>query len=485
MKRLLLTLGWGLWALSAFPTWASETRVDSTGGLTSILTDETTDLSFLMDGNPAGLLLLETHDRLDEAFQWGQQTGPGPYQQILSTIPRLTGGNDLHYSGVMAFPSPGWAVQAGGDFLSQTGQPTGANDTYTLSQYRGLLRGAANLGPLVLGLEIRNMESDNTYDPGLYSDKTLPYTLLNGSSALNQTYIRAGLATTFPENREAKDPFWQAGGIFETQVAGGGNVFNATLNYPAGTPFNLKENTSFTDYYYFGPELRYEIPHQAIFRFSYFLIYDDTDFGRTVSATSADYANLTAYHSTQFQSMSATGSFRLAFPLEGRENLKIGGGISAYFNNTDDLSTVENVYTNINRQQVTATLGVGLETIHEFTLGVQFMSQTYTRDNTSIASASSASTVQSDYNYYQFILGGEKWLDDHFAFRLGLSGEEDDYLQVSNLNELVVLLNTGVGWEYASWALDLRIWVGEETDLEDSLNQFTLGGGEIAGTLFL
>jgi hypothetical protein len=485
MKRLLLALAWGWWTLSAFSAWASETRVDSTGGLATILTDETTDLSFLMDGNPAGLLLLDTHDRLDEAFQWGQQTGPGPYQQTLGIIPRLTGDNDLHYSGVVAFPSPGWAIQAGGDLLSQSGQPVGANDTYTLSQYRGLLRGATSLGPLVLGLEVRNMESDNAYDPGLYSDKTQPYTLQNGSSALNQTYLRAGLATTFPENRGTNDPFWQAGGIFEAQVGGGGNAFNATLDYPSGSPFNLQQNTAYTDYYYFGPELRYEIPHQAVFRFSYFLINDDTNFQRTVSSTSADYANLTAYHSTEFQSMNATGSFRLAFPLEGRENLKIGGGISAYFNNTDDLSTAENVYTNLNRQQVTTTLGVGLESIHEFTLGIQFMSQTYTQDNTSIASASSASTVQSDYNYYQFTLGGEKWTDDHFAFRLGLSGEEDEYFQATNLNDLVVLLNSGAGWEYASWALDLRVWVGEETDLEDSSNKSTLGGGEISGTLFL
>ncbi len=467
--------------------WPSETRVDSTGGLTTILTDETTDLSFIMDGNPAGLLLLDTHDRLDEAFQWGQQntqpSGPGSYQQTYGSIPRLLGDNDLHYSGWMAFPSKGVAFQAGGDFLSQSGQTTGVADTFTLGQYRGLIRGAASLGPLVLGLEVRNMESNNAYDPGIYSDKTLPYSLQNGSSALNQTYLRAGLATTFPENQGPDDAYWQAGGLFEAQVAGGNIAFNANLDYPGGNTFALRQNNSYTDYYYFGPELRYVIPHHAIFRFSYFLTYDDTNFERTVSATSPDYANLNAYHSTQYQSMNASGAFRLIFPTSGRENLKIGGFISSFFNNTDDLSTVENVYTNTNRQQIQTNLGVGLETIHDYAFGIQFESQTYTLDNTSIASA--ATTAQSDYNYYQFALGGEKWLDDHLAFRLGLSGEDDEYFQASNLENLVALLNAGLGWEDTTWACDLRLWVGEQTNLQDSSNQGNLGGFEVSGTVFL
>ena len=77
---------------------------------------------------------------------------------------------------------------------------------------------------------------------------------------------------------------------------------------------------------------------------------------------------------------------------------------------------------------------MGVEAIHDYTLGIQFASQTYTLDNTSIASAATA--AQSDYNYYQFTLGGERWLDDHFAFRLGLTGEEDQYFQASNLQNL-------------------------------------------------
>lgn len=488
MKRLSWTAGLLICLAWAGTAWPSETRVDSTGGLTSILTDETTDLSFFMDGNPAGLLLLDTHERLDEALQWGSQNGQpvetGSYQQTFSSIPRLANDNDIRYAGWMAFPASGWAFQAAGDFLTQSGQTSGVVlDSFTPSQYRGVLRGATSLGPLVLGLEVRNMETDVVYDQGLYSNKTTPYTLQNGSSTLNQTFLRAGLATTFPEGRGPNDGFWQAGGVFEVQVAGGNSAFNSTLVYSGG-PFSLQQNNALTDYYYFGPELRYELPHRVILRFSYFMIYNDTDFDRTVSQTSPDYANLTRFHSSQFQSMNATGSFKLSFPLSGRENLKVGGFISSYFNNTDDIGPAGlNVTDTINRQQILTNLGVGVEAIHDYTLGIQFSSQTYTLDNTSIASA--ATTAQTDYNYYQLTLGGERWLDDHFAFRLGLTGEEDQYFQASNLQNLVATLNTGVGWEDTSWACDLRLWVGEQTNLQDSTNEAILDGFEISGTVFL
>ncbi len=483
----------GILILSALtqPCFPSETRVQATGGLSTILTDETTDLSFFMDGNPAGLVLLDTHDRLDAAFQWVQQNSqpvqPGSFQQTTGSIPWLANENDIHYSGLMAFPSPGLAFQAGGDFLSQTGQ-TGNNflDSFTASQYRGLLRGAVSLGPLALGLEIRNMESDNAFDQGVYQYGKItgnPYSLQSGSSALNQTFIRAGLLSTFPEKRGPHDAFWQAGGVFEAQVAGGTNILNTSLVFPGGGPFSFQQNNTLSDYYFFGPELRYEVPHQMILRFSYFMIYDDTNFARTVSQTNTDYPNVNSFHSSQYQSMNATGSFRLSFPLSGRENLKIGGFISSFFNNTDDIGTGLNVTDNINRQQVLTNLGVGVEAIHDYTLGIQFSSLNYTLDHSAIAAA--VTTISTDFNYFQFTLGGERWLNEHLAYRLGLTAEDDQYFQVSNFQDLLVTLNTGLGWEDTNWACDLRLWVGEQTDLQNSANGGILDGMEISGTVFL
>ena len=322
MKRLSWTVGLLICLAWAGTAWPSETRVDSTGGMTSILTDETTDLSFFMDGNPAGLLLLDTHDRLDEAFQWGSQNGqpvePGSYQQTFGSIPRLANDNDIHYSGWMAFPAPGWAFQAGGDFLSQSGQtPADTFDSLAPSQYRGILRGATNLGPLVLGLEVRNMETDAAYDQGLYSERKvsgIPYTLQTGSSALNQTYLRGGVASAFPENRGPNDAFWQAGGIFEAQVAGGNNAFNASLVYPGGDPSPSGKTTPLPIIITSVPNCAMRSPTGSILRFSYF---HDLRRHRFRPDRFPNLARLRQFDPFPFLPISIHerhGSFRLSFP---------------------------------------------------------------------------------------------------------------------------------------------------------------------------
>src|SRR5580658_4730953 len=153
---------------------ASETRVDSAGGLTSIIDDETDNGDLFLDGNPAGLVLLNTHDRFDLAGQWSylnsQPAGPGALQQSFSTDPRLSNDTIIRYQGLMVFPDPHWAFQVAGDFLNLQGQVAGnyLGDTYSNNQYRELIRGAYNSGPFAFGLEISNNESDNTYDPGLF-----------------------------------------------------------------------------------------------------------------------------------------------------------------------------------------------------------------------------------------------------------------------------------------------------------------------------
>src|SRR5208282_2375011 len=118
MKKILrmtaLLLLWEAWSLAPTPSLGSETRVDSAGGLTTIMTDETTDLDFFMDGNPAGLVLLKHQDRFDLSGQWfysnSQPSGTGSVQQTFSTIPRLSDQGLIHYGGAMFFPDPQWAL---------------------------------------------------------------------------------------------------------------------------------------------------------------------------------------------------------------------------------------------------------------------------------------------------------------------------------------------------------------------------------------
>src|ERR1041385_5073514 len=100
---LLLLVGFG-----ALPTIspASETRVEAAGGLDMVLSDETNDLNLFLDGNPAGLALLNSRSRVDLSGQLSSLNLDGPWgfsrQQNFSSLPRLESPN-VRYEGLMFF----------------------------------------------------------------------------------------------------------------------------------------------------------------------------------------------------------------------------------------------------------------------------------------------------------------------------------------------------------------------------------------------
>ncbi|HET9870219.1 MAG TPA: hypothetical protein VFR02_06980, partial [bacterium] len=55
---------------------ASDTRVDSMGGLSLVATDEVDDINPFILGNPAGLALLPAQSRLDVAGEWIKEYFP-------------------------------------------------------------------------------------------------------------------------------------------------------------------------------------------------------------------------------------------------------------------------------------------------------------------------------------------------------------------------------------------------------------------------
>lgn len=478
---LLALVGASLWSTIS---QASEIRVDSAGGLTTVMTDETNNLDLFLEGNPAGLVLLNTHDRLDLTTQWAySNTLPvtqGSLQQAFSTIPRLTDANYIRYSGFMTFPNPQWAFQAAGDFNNLSGQPAYSYDTFRSTQYRGLVRSAYNAGPFCLGLEVLNVEFDKAYDPGLFN----PYVAVqSGSSGDNQTILKAGLITTFPEKAPEDAPRWQAGGVFATQVGPSAQTLNANFFYNNSPSFSLQQIVTTSNYFFFGPELRFEIPNRLIIRFSYFIDNTDTDFSQNVAQTSTYFSSLTKFHSSQFQSMNATGAFRVNEPLNDKENLKIGGSLVTYFNNTDLLRPAQNVYDSQNKQQINVTLGVGLEALQDYTFGLQFKSQNYLYGNQNIPNNPSQNNT--DYDSYQLALGGEQWLTPEFALRMGLVVEEDVYTQSVNLQTLNSSFVAGVGFKTTGFKFDAKLSLGQTFDINNSNNSTLLTGAGLSGTLFL
>ncbi len=484
IRLLLLLVGWVL-----IPTVgsASETRVDATGGLTTILDDETDNLDLFLDGNPAGLLLLNTRDRFDLAGEWSYTDQEGPWgsnkQQIFTTIPRYTD-NPIDYEGLMLFPDPHWAVQVLGDVFIDQGVTVAnpAADTETTSQYRELVRAAYALPFAALGLELLDVEQDKAFDPGLYNPTV---GIVSGSGSEDQWFAKFGFITTFPGPASPEDPRWQAGGYFETQL--GPSPYGQDLNvYYLNSPsFLLGQTTTTTDYTDWGAELLYDLPSVARVRFTVGMVNSDSDFQQTVPYASSDFSDLAKYHLAQFQSMTVSGAFKLSLPFTESENVKLGGSVTGYFTNQDDIRPDGTVMDNKEKQQVATTLGIGLEDPKDYTMGLQWKSLSYTNGSDVIDNPGTISALGGvDYAYYQLVFGGEKWIFPVWALRLGLVGEVDDYTALST-SALTTTLNAGTGLEEAFGRLDFRFWVGSVTGLDNSADTLGLVGAELSTTLFL
>jgi hypothetical protein len=487
-KRIRALLGlflWAAWGLG--PLWGSETRVDSAGGITGVIDDETNNGDLFLDGNPAGLVLLKTHDRFDLAGQYTDSyslpSGLGTNQQVITTFPRLSNDSVIRYEGLMLFPDPHWAVQLGGDLLAGYNNVAGNYyaDTYNNQQYWDLLRVAYNAGPFAAGLEISNNELDNQYEGGLFSP-TVGQSV--GSNTEDRTRLRVGLITTFPENPGPDEPRWQLGGVFETQLGSDVVNFQGDRYDLGGASFALQQQNAMTQYVFFGPEVHYEVPGTLILRFYSFVTNDYTSFSQQVTPPGPGYPNLSPFVSSQYQSMNNFGSFRLTVPLTDTENLKMGGSLTEYLYNVDLLGTGHNVTTDENREQISGGFGIGLENPGHSTWGFQFTTQNYLYDHQAV---STDVLTASDYNLYQVALGGEKWVSPHVALRGGLIVEEDVYSQSADQTILATSAVAGLGYGDKGLKLDTKFLIGQEANLNYLVdNTYTLLlGVEIQGTLFL
>ncbi len=477
-----------LWLGAAFalrPLLASETRVDAAGGLTTVIDDETDNGDLFLDGNPAGLVLLDTHDRFDLAGQWSylnsQPAGPGALQQSFSTDPRLSNDNLIRYQGLMVFPDPHWAFQVAGDFLNLQGQvPSNYfGDSYSTNQYRELIRAAYNSGPFAFGLEISNNESDNDYDPGLFTQYVGQS---SGSNSENKTRVRAAFISIFPENLDKESGRWEVGGVFETTLGADNTNFRGERFYLGSPAFNLQQTVSVDQYYFFGPEVYYNLPGRLLLKFYSFVTNDYSRFTQTATPTAAGFPDLSPYTNTQYQAMNNVGVFRLSFPLSDKQNLKLGGSFQTFLYNIAFLGTGENVTTSENRQQISGTLGIGLESPDDYTWGLQFTTQSYVYDAQTVSTNLLTAT---DYDFYQLALGGEKWLSPQWALRGGLILEEDVYSQSVNVDILATSVTAGLGYEDKGMKLDGKFVFGPQTGLNGWAYNGLSVDAEIQGTFFL
>ena len=71
-----------------------------------------------------------------------------------------------------------------------------------------------------------------------------------------------------------------------------------------------------------------------------------------------------------------------------------------------------------------------------------------------------------------------------WALRLGLVGEVDDDWAASS-HTWTTTLNGGTGLEEAFGRIDMRVWIGQTTDFNNSSNNVELVGAQGSMTLFL
>ncbi|HVZ80174.1 MAG TPA: hypothetical protein VHE12_05145 [bacterium] len=480
-------------------TFASETRVNAVGGLNLVLDDETADLSPFNLGNPAGLALLPSQSRFDASGALSLDTPAsdaaaqvetyGTFSHIGSNFPASNllsnSASPFTYQGLLLFPAKDRAVQLSGDLLHTTHQTdSGAYDT-SADRVRGTGRMAADLDPLVLGTGIDAAQVQksltNLYGPG--PDGQADSSLLVSTS---------GLLLDLPLDRSKEPSRLRIGGLFGTQIAPSQQKETITGN-SGGTPVDLTVTISVPTYLNFGPDLYLMVPGSFQACLLTRVTHTELDY-QLDSGSGLLIPSIAEYHLETDDSLAVFGGIKGKFPLPGslRQKLTLNMGAyslvgSARAKQTDPAGA--EVQTT-DESDVQFGLGAGLENADEFTLGFQAALDTRSGSYAPV----SGTGYSLDYLAYTFGLGGEKWLNEHWALRGGLNFEDDyngggeDVVKVHykvppGTRIVATTLTMGASFKQGAFRWDLAFWMGQPSTYDSpNPNDFTTQAG-VQGTL--
>jgi hypothetical protein len=478
---------------------ASETRLNSLGGVSLVLDDETASFDPFNFGDPAGLALLPPLSRFDvsgvfsmdtPAFDPAGQTQTyGTLSKIGSNFPNSTllsnTSSTFTYQGLILFPDKSWAFQASGDLLHATNQPDTLLPATSVDRTRGMARVAVDLDPLVLGTEIDATQTQKVF-PNLFSGG--PRGTGNGSAL----FSNSGLLLDLPLDHNKTPARMRIGGVFGTEIPAAQEKDGLTVN-SGGTPVDLTVTFAVPTYMSFGPEVFLEVPGSLqaslLGRVGHSESHEQLD-----SSNSGLIPPIPDYLLETDDSLLVFGGMKTKLPLAGtlRQKLTVNTGTYFLIGNIQTKGTdpTGSPTQSTNASDLQIGMGVGLENAGDFTLGLQAAMDSRSGNWTPV----SGTGYTLDYFGYSISMGGEKWLNENWALRGGLNFEDDmndggatvdkvHYQVQPGARIVATTLSAGLGFKVGSFRGDLDLWTGQPS-LYNSPNpsDFITQGG-IQGTL--
>lgn len=489
--RTLLCCSIILLSLTTGILWASEVRVDSVGGLSLVLDDETVAINPFTFGDPAGLALLPPKNRLDATLDWFYENEmPDNFQRhYFGTVGEITS-NTVNYNGLILFPTDRWAVQADGDYLYSEGLSTAGLEAQGVNRTRELLRTAYNFGPVAAGIELAPTQTTSP----LAAQAIGSAQAVSGRDTETTSSLNGSLLVCFPSASPRGDRL-EIGGGYSYQINAPLDTVGLSV-IPSGssTAFPVTATTTASKFQSFGPEVYFDSPGsmQAAVACRILNFSDSFD---EVSPNSSLLLSSSPFTSNTGSLTDLVGALKNAFPLSGGLNLKTGAALEV-------LSSTQNSYDPNGATASTQTLedwkaqaGVGVEQPGDYTVGIQA-----SVENTNGSNLDGAGNNLGNTNFTAFTtaLGGEKWLSPQWAFRVGIAylnqfnGGDVPYTTffLPNIDPGVRLetttLTAGLGFKDTWFYTDLGFSYGQPVRDGSSAGAFAvqIGADWAAGILF-
>jgi hypothetical protein len=493
MKKALLSITSLLFLLSG-SLHASETRVDSFGGLTLVVTDESDAINPFTLGNPAGLALIDPQTRFDAEGSWVKEVIN--YQNNGNNV-MFTGhdygamdefgGDTVKYHGLIAFPTDRWAIQVDGDTLhnDEFNTANDAGDVNSVERTRELFRTAYNFGPFVLGAEVQPIQENESFIPGPIPNGPQ---LLSGNGTINTILGNFGLLASLLGDPSPKKEQLEIGGIFSTQL----NPLLETDNFSKLTTsflqqYNETDTIQETSSIAGGPEIYYRIP--GVFEAALIGLTGQESFSLAINYFGflPDQATFNVENADQTVGLAV---FKMTNPISSSLNLKSGTLFSLTSQNNHFLNPSAAPVSNVTGTTWTAEFGLGLEHPQDFTMG--FQGEATGINDTQDDPVTTIGTT--NYFSYKVSFGGERWLSPFWAIRMGIIYENDlntgnqdvplfFYTVGPDSRIISTTITAGVGYQDARFKLDLGLLAGQPSQ-DNSSNFGTQYGAQLAAGIF-